>query len=177
MGESAVLYSRASSTEKLQVSCLLSPNSSDDPTVKLFLLDENHDPPSNLEQLRLLSLEERWTSVNTWLVRMNFQDPATTDNDEKLVAEAMRELKLSYTSEVFCYVKSTGIQVPKYYGKLLNYPILADKISLYEVYKISEDDLEVQVLPYGAWTVEDGLEVNSAHVWHRRADLKGKLLR
>ncbi len=52
-----------------------------------------------------------------------------------------------------------------------------DGISVYEVYKISREDTEAQVLEYGAWTEEKGLQVDPVHIWNRRADLKGKHLK
>ncbi len=48
-----------------------------------------------------------------------------------------------------------------------------EMFNLYEVYKISVDDPQAQVLDYGKWTWE-GLEVDEAHIWFRRANLLGK---
>ena len=96
------------------------------------------------------------------------------------VREAASDLALEYTSQLFVFAEDGS-----------------EGFDVYEVYKISRNDSEAEVLKYGKWRtgqrtfkkkkkgkkyfsmvysgyLDGGLRVDEAHIWNRRANLKGK---
>ena len=42
-----------------------------------------------------------------------------------------------------------------------------------EVYKIHKDDTSIEILPFGVWNLQQGLDVTDLLIWDRRVNMKG----
>ncbi len=145
------------------------------PSVKLVLLENS----SSSTELEAISARENWNLVNVWLVGL----PPKQENDNRTASQTINELfknvKLTYTAQVYVFYQDAGklFIVLRMYAKKLFFSCFVDKVFLYETYKITDTNIDVEVLSYGFWSKESKLEADASHLWHRRANLKGKHLR
>ena len=87
-----------------------------------------------------------------WL--LGIENPNNVD-ESSLIEDTFSGLPLSFDGDVFIYIS---------YG---------DESRLYEIYKISDDDKEVIVLPFGHWSgTAKELVMSEVNKHERRRDLK-----
>ncbi len=93
-----------------------------------------------------------WTDKDFWLV-----DVTASNGDLGAIREFFAPIRLDIDDDVFGFV----------------YDADSGLVKIYEVYKIAQDNVEVEASEYGNWTSEAGFEVNTEHKWKRRSDFKG----
>lgn len=116
------------------------------PSVKLLKLS---NISSGWDHTVRMSSMENWADGNIWLLSL-------PKLEESEFISKLSELHLDYPSRVFLFQFDFK------------------SFDIYEVYKISRADGEVQMLTYGNWSVGNGLILSEENIWRRRIDLKQK---
>ena len=49
--------------------------------------------------------------------------------------------------------------------------------SIYDVYKIDKNSMEVEIVKFGDWNTATGLVVTEENIWKRRSNLKARHLK
>ncbi len=101
------------------------------------------------------------TSKAMWLLRL----PIAENRTESItsIKSLLEDFPLDYDSLVYLYTQEPGSA--------------SEEFNIYEAYKVSLGDEEVQVLHLGTHSRDRGLELDETNIWIRRANLNGKHFR
>ena len=104
------------------------------------------------EIIETANAHDRMRGKTIWLLAL--ENPNNVD-EATLIKMSLSGIALTFDGDVFVSVGD------------------GDKLLLYEVYKISHDDVEVIVLPLGHWSGNAGqLVISEANKYERRRNLK-----